>query len=284
MRAVPLLVSCATALAAVPATVFALRAHGPRRTNFRGAPVAFPAGVAVVASGGLALGVLAAAAPESYGSAVSGDARLALVYVPGVALLGLADDLLGERAAPGAAPPPRGWRGHLGAAAAGRPSTGLLKAVGALVLAVVVLAGRDLDAAARALAVLLLVLTTNLFNLLDLRPGRSIKVLLALGGGLALATHDLDPLLALGLFLGPLLVLLPFDLRELAMLGDTGSNAAGAVAGLWLVLGLSTTAQAVALALVAAATAYGELRSISALVARTPWLRHLDSLGRISHA
>lgn len=283
MRALPLLVAGASALVVVPATIAGLRAHGPARTNFRGAPVAFPAGVAVIASGGLALGALAAAAPASYRSAVSGDARLALTYVPGVALLGLVDDLLGERARPGA-PPPRGWRGHLAAAAVGRPSTGVLKAVGALVLAVVVLAGRDLDRAAQALAVLLLVLTTNLFNLLDLRPGRSIKALIVLCGAVALATLDLAPLWELGVFLGPLLVLLPFDLRERAMLGDTGSNAVGGLAGLWLVLALSARERAVALALVAAATVYGELRSISALVARTPWLRHLDSLGRISHA
>jgi UDP-N-acetylmuramyl pentapeptide phosphotransferase/UDP-N-acetylglucosamine-1-phosphate transferase len=68
------------------------------------------------------------------------------------------------------------------------------------------------------------------------------------------------------------------------MLGDTGSNAIGAVAGLWLVLTLSVPAQAVALAVMAALTIYGEFRSISAVIDRTPGLRHLDSLGRTSHA
>jgi UDP-N-acetylmuramyl pentapeptide phosphotransferase/UDP-N-acetylglucosamine-1-phosphate transferase len=68
------------------------------------------------------------------------------------------------------------------------------------------------------------------------------------------------------------------------MLGDTGSNAIGAVAGLWLVLTLSTTAQAIALAVVLLITVYGEFRSISAFIERTPGLRLLDSLGRISHA
>src|SRR5204863_273558 len=70
----------------------------------------------------------------------------------------------------------------------------------------------------------------------------------------------------------------------LGLLGDTGSNAIGAVAGLWLVLTLSTTAQAIALGVVLLITVYGEFRSISALIDRTPGLRHLDSLGRISHA
>jgi UDP-GlcNAc:undecaprenyl-phosphate GlcNAc-1-phosphate transferase len=64
------------------------------------------------------------------------------------------------------------------------------------------------------------------------------------------------------------------------MLGDTGANLLGALGGLWLVLTLSRTGQIVALALLAAITLYGELRSISAFVERTPGLRRLDSWGR----
>jgi hypothetical protein len=134
------------------------------------------------------------------------------------------------------------------------------------------------------LAVGVVVLATNLFNLLDLRPGRSAKALVLLGVALSIGAMDADPLWTLGLFLGPILVLLPLDLREVGMLGDTGSNAIGAVAGLWLVLTLSVPAQAVALAIMAALTIYGEFRSISAVIDRTPGLRHLDSLGRTTHA
>ena len=47
---------------------------------------------------------------------------------------------------------------------------------------------------------------------------------------------------------------------------------------------LSTTGQAIALAVMAVVTVYGEFRSISALIERTPGLRQLDSLGRIQHA
>jgi hypothetical protein len=95
---------------------------------------------------------------------------------------------------------------------------------------------------------------------------------------------DAHPMWVLGVFLGPVLVLLPLDLREIGMLGDTGSNAIGAVAGVWLVLALDPTGQAVALAVMAVVTVYGEFRSIAAVVDRTPGLRHLDSLGRITHA
>jgi UDP-N-acetylmuramyl pentapeptide phosphotransferase/UDP-N-acetylglucosamine-1-phosphate transferase len=68
------------------------------------------------------------------------------------------------------------------------------------------------------------------------------------------------------------------------MLGDTGSNIIGALAGAWLVLTLSTAGDAIALAVLAAITVYGEFRSISELVERTPGLRELDSIGRPTHA
>jgi UDP-GlcNAc:undecaprenyl-phosphate GlcNAc-1-phosphate transferase len=70
------------------------------------------------------------------------------------------------------------------------------------------------------------------------------------------------------------------DLRERAMLGDTGANLIGGLAGLWLVLSLDTLGQAIALAAVAALTLYGEFRSLSALIERTPLVRRIDSIGR----
>ncbi len=62
-----------------------------------------------------------------------------------------------------------------------------------------------------------------------------------LGAGLTIGTMDLGPLEALGLFAGPVVIAGLYDLRERAMLGDTGSNLLGALGGLWLVLSLGTT-------------------------------------------
>jgi hypothetical protein len=91
---------------------------------------------------------------------------------------------------------------------------------------------------------------------------------------------DTRPLWAVGLFAAPALIAGAYDLRERAMLGDTGANLLGALAGLWLVLTLSGTGQLVALAVLAAITLVGEIRSISELIERTRWLRALDSWGR----
>ncbi len=198
--------------------------------------------------------------------------------------LGLVDDTLaGEPATAPPRRPQRGWRGHGAAALRGELSTGMLKAAGSLGLALLAMSySAGLSNGRWLLAAAVLVLATNAFNLLDLRPGRASKAFVLLGAGLALGAVDLRPLWALGLFAAPALVAGAYDLRERAMLGDTGANLLGALAGLWLVLTLSGTGQLVALVLLVVITIYGELRSISTLVERTPGLRQLDSWGRPS--
>jgi UDP-GlcNAc:undecaprenyl-phosphate/decaprenyl-phosphate GlcNAc-1-phosphate transferase len=76
-------------------------------------------------------------------------------------------------------------------------------------------------------------------------------------------------------------VVASYTLREQAMLGDTGSNLVGALAGVALLETLDDTGRLVALAVVAALTVYGEFRSISVAIERVPPLRALDSLGRV---
>ena len=295
MHSLPLIASLIVAAVAAPPIVRALREQGFVRENYRGSSLPFPIGVAIPVAATLALIPLALLQELGDVDVFRAGAYPAVLYVVGVALLGLVDDFVGsgvfavarlERpgAAGDTASTPRGWRGHAGATLTGGFSTGAAKAAGSLGLALFALSGQGRTTPEYLLGVGVLVLATNLFNLLDLRPGRSAKALILLGTALTLGARDVGGLWTVGLFLGPVLVLLPFDLRERGMLGDTGSNAIGAVAGLWLVATLSTTGLAVALAVMAVVTVYGEFRSISALIERTPGLRQLDSLGRIQHA
>jgi UDP-GlcNAc:undecaprenyl-phosphate/decaprenyl-phosphate GlcNAc-1-phosphate transferase len=276
VQSLPFLVSLGVAVGVVPAAVQGLRSQGFVRQNYRGAEVAFPAGIGIVAAGLVALIPLALIDELGDSNVFRPDSGTVLAYVLAVALLGLLDDLVGSARDD----MPRGWRGHARATMRGGFSTGALKAAGSLGVALFVLSGRGVSAGEYLLSVALLVLATNFFNLLDLRPGRSAKALILLGAGLTIGSADVHPLWTVGLFAGPVLVLLPFDLGERAMLGDTGSNVIGAIAGLWLVLTLSTLGQAIALGLIAIATVYGEFRSISELIERAPILRQLDSLGR----
>jgi UDP-GlcNAc:undecaprenyl-phosphate GlcNAc-1-phosphate transferase len=285
MHALPFVIALALAALLAPALLRALEHGGHTRPNFRERELAFPFGVLVLVAALLALIPLTLLARLGSSELFHPEILPVLLYAPGVLALGLIDDTLSPRpplAENDDAPAQRGWRGHGAALRRGELSTGVLKAAGSLGLALLAASYLDLSNARWLLAAGVLVLATNVFNLLDLRPGRSVKALVLLGAGLTIVSNEVRPLWTLGLFLAPALVAGGYDLRERAMLGDTGANLIGALAGLWLVLTLSGTGQLIALALLAAITVYGELRSISALVERTPGLRELDSWGRPS--
>lgn len=265
----PLIVSAVVAAVLAPAALRDFARNGWVRSNWRGRDMPFPAGVLCVAFTLTSIALLAVVGIAGGLDLLAPDV---LALGMGVAFLGLLDDLLDA--------PARGLRGHARALLGGGFSTGVLKAVGTLALALAVLPGRSDGAGELALSVAVLVLATNAFNLLDLRPGRAAKAFVLLGVVLLLVTRDFGPLRELGVLIGPLVVLGIYDLRERAMLGDTGSNLLGALAGFWLVTALDAGGEVAALGTLAALTAYGELRSISRTIDAFGPLRVLDRLGR----
>ncbi|MBA3331114.1 MAG: glycosyltransferase [Actinobacteria bacterium] len=171
--------------------------------------------------------------------------------VAGIALIGLADDLWSG--------PARGFRAHLRA----RRSTGMLKLLGIPALA---LAATRSPSAAVAVG-----LAANALNQLDTRPGRALKAYLAA----ALVVRG--PTLP---YAATAVVLLPYDLREMAMLGDGGSNALGAVLGFGSVTRITGRGRTRLIAALTLVTVLGERRSLGTLIERAPILRTLDALGR----
>ncbi|HKH64230.1 MAG TPA: hypothetical protein VKA35_02085 [Solirubrobacterales bacterium] len=261
----------------VPAGARGLREAGLVRENYRGALLAFPLGAVLATAALVALAPLAFLDDRADLDLLAPELRRWLPYLLGIAFLGFLDDALGRGEAVAT---PRGWRGHWAALRRGSLSTGAIKAIGALALAAYVVSGRGLEDWRYIADVALLILATNLFNLLDLRPGRAEKGLVLLGAGLCLGAWTWEPLELSGIFVGPVVIGAWLTLGERAMLGDTGSNLIGAVAGVWLLTVLGTDARLVALAIVLALTIYGELRSISKTIDSVPPLRWLDSLGR----
>lgn len=167
--------------------------------------------------------------------------------VAAVAAIGLADDLWSG--------PERGFRAHLGS---GR-TTGVLKLVGIPVI--------GLLATRRVSGALLVGLAANFLNQLDTRPGRALKAYLA-------AAIPLDAPVGIAV------LLLPYDLREMTMLGDAGSNALGALLGLNSVKRFTGRGQWVAIGTLAGLTLIGERKSIGGWIERTPGLSWIDRLGR----
>ena len=117
----------------------------------------------------------------------------------------------------------------------------------------------------------LVALSANGLNLLDTRPGRALKAFLA---GAALVRGPTKAYLPIAVLLAP------YDLREMTMLGDAGANALGAVLGLSSVGRLTGRGRFVAIAWLTGLTLLGERRSLGALVERSLALRRLDALGR----
>ena len=276
-----LILSAVIAAVAAGPWLLDMRRAGLVRENYRGIAVAFPAGAVLVACSLIALVPLAVLDDRADLDLLDPELRRWAVYVLGVTLLGLLDDSLGRG---GVADTDRGWRGHALAVAQGRFSTGAIKAAGALALAAYATQGRGQEDLRYLADLALLLLATNLFNLLDLRPGRVEKAFGLLLAGLCVGAWTALPLEMLGIFIGPVAIGAVFTLRERAMLGDTGSNLVGALAGVSMLVALGEDARLVALAVVTALTIYGEFRSISAAIERVPPLRWLDSLGRLRDA
>lgn len=202
-----------------------------------------------------------------------------LLAVLGFGVLGLIDDLAGPGdPTRGLA---RGFKGHLAAALRGQLSTGMVKLLGGVaVAAVVVPVGKSgVDAFARD--ALLVALAANLGNLLDRRPGRALKV--GLLCAVPLVVFAATPVLLSGAaaVAGAGVALLVFDLREKLMLGDGGANPFGGALGLAVVLAFSPDVRLVVLLVLVGLNAVSEVVSFSAVVDRVPPLRFFDHLGRV---
>ncbi len=245
------------------------------RRNHRDEPVTLLEGPAY-ATGALAGALLAP-------GLTSRTRAAAAVATAGGALLGGYDDLAGDGSS-------RGLGGHLKALLRGEVSTGAVKVAGlglCGLAAAAILPTRPGSPAARrgtvraldvATSAALIAGTANLVNLLDLRPGRALKGVAALGLLTAVPAGPGAGLAASAA--GAAAAALPADLGERAMLGDTGANAAGALLGTAWAASMSRPARLAALTVVTALTLASERVSFTAVIERTPALRALDQLGR----
>ncbi len=267
------IVASATAgVATAVATFFLLRSPDPRRlrSNYAGQLVPAVLGIALLL--GIAVSVLpvvlvtpAADLPNAW---FVGASALMLMGA-----IGVLDDTRAGRE--------RGFREHLGAALRRRPTTGLIKlmvGVGLAAVLALILGGSWFRIAAAAL---LIATSTNLWNALDVRPGRALKwAAVALVG--AVAGLWGSPLASIpGAALAGGVVLLPLDLSERGMLGDSGANMLGAVLGAGAVLALGIGARVALVVVLAGLTLASERWSFSSAIDRIAPLRWLDRLGRI---
>lgn len=217
--------------------------------------------------------------------------------------LGLFDDAYGTGES-------RGFKGHIKALLKGQLTTGGLKLFGLSLAAFVgalamtgsarwaLGANSSLELIGVALiAGATIALTSNFLNLTDLRPGRASKVyvvLIAIGlvfDGLRLLiavmaeradTASLAPLFFMGLvLLGPVAASWKYDVSETSMLGDSGANPMGIVAGVYLISTFTLWGVIATFVIMLGLNLLSEKYSFTRLIARNSFLTKLDNIGRL---
>lgn len=235
------------------------------RTNHRGETVTLLEGPIAVA------GALAGVAAGRGSGRVKAAALLAGAVSGAV---GAYDDLAG-------ATQTKGFRGHLSALKRGEVTSGSVKilGVGAASLAAAALLPRRSKGAGALAEIIadgtLIAGTANLANLLDLRPGRALKAVTAVGAPAALAGSG--PAAAV---VGAAAAAAPSDLAERSMLGDCGANGLGAITGTALAASLPRPLKVLALGAVVALNLASEKVSFTKVIANTPVLDKIDQWGR----
>ncbi|MBC7327091.1 glycosyl transferase [bacterium] len=182
-------------------------------------------------------------------------------------ILGLIDDIWGLKEV-------KGFKGHFHLLLRGKFSTGWLKALGGGIGGLVIASLLHHSFFPLILSAFIISASANFLNLLDLRPGRCLKTFLILSFFLLIFGGNVHPLV-LGFAFGFLF----HDLRERAMLGDSGSNSLGAL------LGLSFCHTPLFIQLLYAIfllliLLLGEHISLSKLIEKNSILRFVDRLGR----
>ena len=181
-----------------------------------------------------------------------------------------------------------GFVGHLKALLRERKVTsGLFKLFGGLTISAIALVVADATTTWVELirAVLLVACSANLLNLFDRAPGRATKVgivwWVVLVGSVALwaSPSALVSTAWASAIVGATVGLLPSELLERHMQGDSGVNALGAIIGFTTVLVASDQIEWLLLVALLGFNLWSERVSFSSLISRNKVLRRLDNMG-----
>jgi hypothetical protein len=239
------------------------RARVPTAVNYRGVRLSVWLGIAVA---GAAVALTAVAAGTR--------ARLAWI-LPGIGavfLSGVYDDSRPDRT--------RGMRTQLAAVRRGEITPGVVKLLaigGAALFTAWMLGARG---GRFVLGAAVMAGSANLWNLLDVRPGRALKAFIPPAIALAATSASSASWIVFGGLVAAAAVALPVDLRERSMLGDCGANVLGFMIGVGTFLVLPAVWLGVVLAALVVLHALADTVTLSRLIERTPPLRFIDGLGR----
>jgi UDP-N-acetylmuramyl pentapeptide phosphotransferase/UDP-N-acetylglucosamine-1-phosphate transferase len=192
----------------------------------------------------------------------------ACLLVLGFCIVGLLDDLYGSAAF-------RGIKGHLSALRQGIITTGLIKLVASPIMATLfAVSAYGIQNWLTYVYITMIAASSNAFNLLDLRPGRSQGFAIILLLGILTVFHA--PIV-IGAILVLLITIIP-DARAKVMMGDSGAIAIGAGIALIVIASSNIIVSVAYTILVVGLNLIAEKYSLGSLIAQGVVLRKIDSL------
>lgn len=190
-----------------------------------------------------------------------------------MALAGYLDDSLGGNRA-------KGFKGHLKGLLKGHISTGIMKIIFALITGFILSGLYFSNPWDMIFHTLLFSLCVNIINLLDLRPGRAIKSFMAILIIPVLSSGSRNIWILLPVLAG-LMVYTGDELKEIYMLGDTGSNLLGGILGFYMIKSPPSGVKYAFFLILGLLNLVSEFRSFSKIIESVPLLRRMDKLGQL---
>lgn len=185
---------------------------------------------------------------------------------------GVLDDIIGNRDV-------SGLKGHFKSLLKGSLTTGGFKALFGGFVGVIISVAISKNLGDIVVNTLIIALSTNLMNLLDLRPGRAIKVYISISTVLFLTLTGYVKSLML-LIVPNVLAYFNYDLKARAMMGDTGSNVLGISVGMLIVMGCSIKIRIGWLVFLVLIHILTEKYSLTQIIEKNKFLNFIDKLGR----
>ena len=185
---------------------------------------------------------------------------------------GILDDIIGNRDV-------SGLKGHFKSLLNGKLTTGGFKALFGGFIGLVISIPISKNIYDIVINTFILALSTNLMNLLDLRPGRAIKGYLVISIVLLFTLGEYTRNLLL-LILPNVVAYFNQDLKAKAMMGDTGSNVLGISIGILFVMGYSLKVRLIWLAFLIFIHILTEKYSLTKIIENNKFLNFIDKLGR----
>lgn len=185
---------------------------------------------------------------------------------------GILDDIIGNRDV-------SGLKGHFKSLLNGKLTTGGFKALFGGFIGLVISIAISKNIYDIVINTLIIALSTNLMNLLDLRPGRAIKGYLVISIVLLFTLGEYTRNLLLLIFPN-VIAYFNQDLKAKAMMGDTGSNVLGISIGILFVMVYPLKVRLIWLAFLIFIHILTEKYSLTKIIENNKFLNFIDKLGR----